>query len=62
MVPPGRIFHMYKPAGEKKLNIEESQHDFFTEIVVSPHMYTDHMPNLYERAFSELISKEDSLL
>jgi hypothetical protein len=61
-VPPGRIYHMYKNTLDKKLSIEESKHDIFTEIVVSPHMYTDHMPNTYEQAFRDLVSNDDSSL
>ena len=55
LVPPGRVIHMYKENGKKELLVEESDHDLFTEIVVSNTMYTDHMPLKYEAAFVNLL-------
>jgi hypothetical protein len=54
LVPPGRIYHMYKDLETKRTIMEESEHDLFKEIIVSRTMYTDHLPLVYEDAFKQV--------
>ncbi len=64
LVPPGRCYHIYEKffpeeaKGKvipKRLVMEESKPEFFTEIVVSNSMFLNHMPLAYEGAFEKVI-------
>jgi Ran GTPase-activating protein (RanGAP) involved in mRNA processing and transport len=56
LVPPGKVFHMYKKTPKSKLLVmEESDKNFFTEIIISNSMYLDHMPTAYESAFKSVL-------
>jgi len=56
LVPPGRVYHIYKTKeATSKYVMEESHHQVFTEIVVAPDMYTDHLPTSYENGFSKVL-------
>jgi len=51
LFPPGRVIYLFNPKEKtsKDWYGELSDNIVFDEIVLSAHMYTDHMPNAYER-------------
>lgn len=58
LVPPGRIFHVYKESPSYYV-MEESDHQLFTEIIIAKDMARDHFPINYEARWNMLTSNED---
>ena len=58
LVPTGRIFHVYENE-EKQYVMEESDHDLFTEIVISNRMINDHFPINYEARWRKVLENEE---
>jgi len=60
LVPPGKIYHLYKQCcTDTHFVMEESLHEYFTEIVVSTDMVENHFPISYEAAFESLTQNEE---
>jgi len=60
LVPPGKLYHLYKPDPSKNMVVlEESNRDFFTEIVISNDMVQHHFPHSYDAAWKSLLQSED---
>lgn len=56
LVPPGKMFHMYKLTTKSKFHVmEESEKSIFTEIIIANDMYLNHMPLAYENAFKSVL-------
>ena len=55
LVPTGRIFHVYR-ADSGNYVMEESDHDFFTEIIIAKDMVNDHFPINYEARWKRLVN------
>ena len=58
LYPPGTIYHILKNA-RKELELELSTYDRFGDIIISPAMFKDHMPNNYEKALKALVCPEE---
>jgi hypothetical protein len=57
LVPTGRIFHVYENE-EGDYVMEESDHDLFTEIVISNKMINDHFPINYEARWKKMLDND----
>jgi len=59
LVPPGKVFHIYKKTGASKHHVmENSRREIFTEIVIAPDMYLNHMPTVYEAGFKSVLENQ----
>jgi len=54
LVPPGKVFHIYKTVNGEFV-MERAKNEDFQEIVVANDMYMNHMPLTYENAFHQTI-------
>eukprot|EP01094_Clydonella_sp_ATCC50884_P023102 TRINITY_DN5452_c0_g1_i1.p1 TRINITY_DN5452_c0_g1~~TRINITY_DN5452_c0_g1_i1.p1 ORF type:complete len:1030 (-),score=315.25 TRINITY_DN5452_c0_g1_i1:393-3134(-) len=60
LYPPGTIYHFVRN-GRNELEMELSTYDRFGEIIVSPSMFKDHMPQNYRKAFKKVLNPEEAL-
>ncbi len=60
LLPPGRLFHLYKPdPATDKVVIEEADKELFTEIVISSDMVQHHYPFSYDAAWKGLMENQE---
>mmetsp|Transcript_12466 Transcript_12466/g.17271 ORF Transcript_12466/g.17271 Transcript_12466/m.17271 type:complete len:540 (-) Transcript_12466:43-1662(-) len=60
LYPPGTCYHIYRSSnawGSKYDMMETSSPSMFSDIIISNTMFTDHMPDLYERAIKRTLDR-----
>ena len=59
LYPPGTIYHFVRN-DRGDLELELSSYERFSELVISPAMFKDHMPHNYEKAFKKVLNPNDA--
>ena len=60
LYPPGTVYHIFKESKilSPKYNLmEESSPSLFGDIIISPCMFTDHMPDTYEDCLGLVVDR-----